>query len=123
VLTVERTLDSPETKRVHPEIGEDIKVMGVRHYKRIHLTISCAFVDRFVANLDDYNKKKAAAGVLAAGAAKLATSLSAETGVNVADDPARGDVFLTVSGTSAEAGDDGEVGRGNRVSGLITPTA
>lgn len=28
---------------------------------------------------------------------------------------------LTVTGTSAESGDDGEVGRGNRVSGLITP--
>src|SRR5678816_4896815 len=27
----------------------------------------------------------------------------------------------TVTGSSAEAGDDGEVGRGNRVSGLITP--
>jgi len=26
-----------------------------------------------------------------------------------------------VTGTSAEAGDDGEVGRGNRVNGLITP--
>ncbi len=32
-----------------------------------------------------------------------------------------GRIFLTVTGTSAEAGDDGEVGRGNRVSGLITP--
>ncbi len=32
-----------------------------------------------------------------------------------------GDVFLTVTGTSAEAGDDGEVGRGNRTCGLITP--
>jgi len=32
-----------------------------------------------------------------------------------------GAVYLTVTGTSAEAGDDGEVGRGNRVNGLITP--
>jgi S-adenosylmethionine synthetase len=44
-----------------------------------------------------------------------------EVAVNVADDLARGDLFLTVSGTSAEAGDDGEVGRGNRANGLITP--
>ena len=41
--------------------------------------------------------------------------------LNAADDIATGDVFLTVTGTSAEAGDDGEVGRGNRTSGLITP--
>jgi len=30
-------------------------------------------------------------------------------------------IYLTVTGTSAEAGDDGEVGRGNRANGLITP--
>jgi S-adenosylmethionine synthetase len=41
--------------------------------------------------------------------------------VNVADDIEKGEIFLTVTGTSAEAGDDGEVGRGNRVSGWITP--
>jgi S-adenosylmethionine synthetase len=44
-----------------------------------------------------------------------------EATVNAADDLDNGSVFLTVTGTSAEAGDDGEVGRGNRVSGLITP--
>ena len=30
-------------------------------------------------------------------------------------------VYLTVTGTSAEMGDDGQVGRGNRPNGLITP--
>jgi S-adenosylmethionine synthetase len=34
---------------------------------------------------------------------------------------AGGSVYLTVTGTSAEAGDDGQVGRGNRINGLITP--
>ena len=29
--------------------------------------------------------------------------------------------YLTLTGTSAEAGDDGQVGRGNRYGGLITP--
>src|SRR5262245_32215895 len=47
--------------------------------------------------------------------------LEVQPEVKLADDLDRGDVFLTVTGTSAEAGDDGEVGRGNRVSGLITP--
>jgi S-adenosylmethionine synthetase len=41
--------------------------------------------------------------------------------VNTADDLASGSVFLTVTGPSAEAGDDGEAGRGNRVNSLITP--
>jgi S-adenosylmethionine synthetase len=41
--------------------------------------------------------------------------------VNTADDIEAGRVYLTVTGTSAEAGDDGQAGRGNRVGGLITP--
>ena len=44
--------------------------------------------------------------------------------INALDDPeARSEsgIYLTVSGLSAEMGDDGQVGRGNRVSGLITP--
>jgi len=41
--------------------------------------------------------------------------------VNAADDLSAGRIFLTVTGTSAESGDDGQAGRGNRVNGLITP--
>ncbi len=121
VLAVERTLNDPETKKAHPELGEDIKVMGVRRSGNIELTISCAFIGRFVSSLEDYAARKQAAGKLAVEAARKATALPVEASVNVADDLASGDLFLTVSGTSAEAGDDGEVGRGNRVCGLITP--
>jgi S-adenosylmethionine synthetase len=41
--------------------------------------------------------------------------------VNHADNPATGNFYLTVTGLSAENGDDGSVGRGNRMNGLITP--
>ena len=41
--------------------------------------------------------------------------------MNLADDYSSGSVYLTVTGTSAEMGDDGSVGRGNRANGLITP--
>jgi len=46
---------------------------------------------------------------------------SCEVSVNAADDASSGGVYRTVTGTSAEGGDDGQVGRGNRVNGLITP--
>jgi S-adenosylmethionine synthetase len=49
------------------------------------------------------------------------TAKSLEVVVNAADDLEAGSVYLTVTGTSAEAGEDGEAGRGNRVNGLITP--
>ncbi|MFB6308421.1 MAG: methionine adenosyltransferase, partial [Haloarculaceae archaeon] len=41
--------------------------------------------------------------------------------VNTADDYEEGSIYLTTTGTSAEQGDDGSVGRGNRANGLITP--
>jgi len=40
--------------------------------------------------------------------------------INVADLPPDS-LYLTVTGTSAKAGDDSEAGRGNRTNGLITP--
>ena len=121
VLEVERCLNTSETKRAHPEIGTDIKVMGIRRASRIHLTIGCAFVGRYVHDLNDYVNKVAAARELALGAARRIAPMELDAVVNAADDLDRGDVFLTVTGTSAEAGDDGEVGRGNRTCGLITP--
>lgn len=121
VLTAEKSLNSPDVKRAHPEIGEDIKVMGIRRDERIVLTVGCAFVARHVGNVEAYEQAKQRTCELIAAAARTESSMELEVVINAADDVSHGEVFLTVTGTSAEAGDDGEVGRGNRASGLITP--
>ena len=121
VLEVERRMSTQDVRRQHPFLGGDIKVMGVRRTDRIALTIGCAFVASHVADVADYARKKKEAAVLALNFAREVTKLDVKVELNVADDLDRGDVFLTVVGTSAEAGDDGEVGRGNRCGGLITP--
>ncbi len=121
VLEIERRLSSSDTRRERPFIGSDIKIMGVRRASRITLTVGCAFVARHVADIADYLRKKSEVAALASEAARTVTNLEVEVEINAADDTDRGDVFLTTIGTSAEAGDDGEVGRGNRTSGLITP--
>jgi S-adenosylmethionine synthetase len=121
VLTVERQLNAPAEKVSAPEIGEDIKVMGMRRGGAVALTVGCAFVDRFVRDLGAYVEKRAR---LAEAVRRIAAEAAAEdvaVAVNAADDPARGAIYLTVTGTSAEGGDDGEAGRGNRANGLITP--
>ena len=121
VLLVESTLNATETKAAHPEIGEDIKVMAVRNGENIELTVACAFVDRYIDDADDYADKKSQ---LVRQIEQTASSLSnraIKAAVNTADDVNAGSLYLTVTGTSAEAGDDGQVGRGNRVNGLITP--
>lgn len=121
ILDVDRALEDRAVKLAHPELGSDVKVMGVRRLDRVELTIACAFIDRHVDSIDAYVAKKAEARRLAANAASRISSLPTSIVFNAADDVGRGDVYLTVTGSSAEAGDDGEVGRGNRVSGLITP--
>ncbi|MEW5962467.1 MAG: methionine adenosyltransferase [Pseudomonadota bacterium] len=121
VLAVERALNAPELKRRHPETGEDVKVMGVRRRDSITLTIACAFVGRFLADMAAYVEAKERLGEAALAVARSITRRQVEVAVNAADDVASGTVYLTVSGTSAEAGDDGETGRGNRSNGLITP--
>ena len=121
VLAVENELTDSERLAQHPEIGEDVKVMGVRHDDRIDVTVGCAFIARYVRDVEDYASKKDEACDRLRRAARSAADVDVEIVINAADDLGRGNVFITATGTSAEAGDDGEVGRGNRVSGLITP--
>ena len=121
VLEVGRTLNGLDARRGCPAIGQDIKIMGIRHGSRIRLIIACAFIGRHTSDLDAYLDHKKYVQSLVQKSATRVTKLAVESVVNRADDPGRGSVYLTVTGTSAEAGDDGEVGRGNRTSGLITP--
>jgi S-adenosylmethionine synthetase len=121
VLAVERRLNARETKRHEPAIGEDIKVMGVRRGSHADLTIACAIISWHVHDVAQYDRIKTRVRELACEEARAVSDLDVSAAVNAADVPANGEFYLTVTGTSAEAGDDGEVGRGNRASGLITP--
>jgi S-adenosylmethionine synthetase len=120
VRSVEQIITAPSTVAAYPMIGEDVKVMGVRRGHHVDLTVACAFVDRHLRGLSEY---VAATHTVAQLAERTARPHSAHVrvAVNAADDVEAGRVYLTVTGTSAEAGDDGQTGRGNRVGGLITP--
>ena len=104
-----------------PAIGEDIKVMGMRHGDDINLTIACAMVDRHVANLKEYSDTKRDILEHLVENARQFTARKVTAQMNVADNIEDGSVYITVTGTSAEMGDDGAVGRGNRANGMITP--
>lgn len=108
-------------KKKHPAIGEDIKVMGLRNGDDITFTVACAMVDRYVDNVEEYVSTKQAIKDYIEEMAQEFTHRRVNVHVNTADDIEHGSVFLTVTGTSAEMGDDGSVGRGNRCNGLITP--
>lgn len=121
VFETEQFLNSAAIKSEHPEVGEDIKVMGVRIRDRIRITIACAFVSKYVSSVEDYLHKKEAVHTKVKELVSGLTDREVEVFINTADEPESGSVYITVTGTSAEQGDDGQVGRGNRVNGLITP--
>jgi len=123
VLAAERYLNSKEFKQRYPETGEDIKVMGFRNCNDLKLTVAMAFVDRFIDSEKDYFEKKEK--ILEEINRYVAVSTDFElvdVQLNTLDVQGRGlgGLYLTVLGTSADSGDSGQVGRGNRVNGLIS---
>ena len=120
VLETERMLNSVEYKKSHPEVGEDVKVMGVRDMDDISLTVAIAFVSAKIQSAEDYQDKKDKVRDDIISFAKKSIGKDVEVTINNGDNKS-GKVYITKSGLSCEAGDDGSVGRGNRVNGLITP--
>jgi len=123
VLQTEQFLNSKEFKNRFPESGEDIKVMGFRSNNDLKLTVAMAFVDRYINSEEDYFEKKAK--ILDEINKHVAVNTdfeSVDVQLNTLDVKGRGmgGLYLTVLGTSADSGDSGQVGRGNRVNGLIS---
>ena len=121
VLKTEAYLNSPKFKKEMPEVGEDVKVMGLRRKDEIQLIVASAIISSLTPNLNHYLSVKEEIHDKVADLATKITDRPVEVSVNTADKIEVGLVYLTVTGTSAEQGDDGNTGRGNRVNGLITP--
>jgi S-adenosylmethionine synthetase len=122
VLEIERTLNSRDFKSRYPEVGEDVKVMGLRVRDSVKITIAASMISHLVDDLDHYiSVKEEVRDRIADLVSKAAEFNNVEIYINTADRPEKGLVYLTVTGTSAEHGDDGMTGRGNRANGLITP--
>jgi S-adenosylmethionine synthetase len=120
VLSSEKLLNSSSFKRKYPEVGEDVKVMGMRYGRKLETTVAAAMVSskvpdasHYVSVVEDVHQELE----------KMAerSKLDVNFKLNAADNPKHGEFYLTVTGTSAEQGDDGNTGRGNRVNGLISP--
>ena len=118
VHDVETHLNSDAYRATTP-IGRDIKVMGARTGADISITIACPVLATHVADRASYD---AVVDTVQRDAETLAAAIAGRpvsVRVNQADQD--DSAYLTLTGTSAEAGDDGQVGRGNRFGGLITP--
>jgi len=121
-LEAEYMINSNKFKKKCKGSGEDIKVMVERIGNEVGITVAAAMVSKYIKDASEYvsytNQIRDAVLDLASD---IIPERDVTCQVNVADNIEKGIFYLTITGTSAEAGDDGEVGRGNRSNGLITP--
>lgn len=121
VYETERFVNSKEFKMEHTHSGEDVKVMGLREGRTLQVTMAMAFVDKYVPNEDSYFKLKEEVFQEVKNFLDERTTMKVSLFLNTLDQKGRGTAgtYLTVLGTSADDGDCGQVGRGNRVNGVI----
>ncbi|MFB6104968.1 MAG: methionine adenosyltransferase [Halobacteriaceae archaeon] len=105
----------------NPALGPDIKVMAKREDDAIDITVAAATIDDHVPDMESYQATVEAVRAFIEELAAEYTDREVTVFVNTADNYDAGSIYLTTTGTSAEQGDDGSVGRGNRANGLITP--
>jgi S-adenosylmethionine synthetase len=117
--TEQLVLNLEDVVRSVPASGEDIKLMAVRIGDKLTLVVATAMVSRYINSREDYDEAKAAIREAVMKKALADHAGDVEVYVNCADEGEN--IYLTVTGTSIEMGDDGATGRGNRGSGLITP--
>lgn len=120
VLDLSRILKSAQFRQAFPAAGDDFKIMGLRSENTFSFTAAVALIDRHIENASHYFQCKRAMHDYLIDALGADCTLR----INALDDTqahSADGVYLTVSGLSAEMGDDGQTGRGNRVNGLISP--
>ena len=123
VLALEQHLNSKAFKQKYPETGEDIKVMGLRTGADLDLTVAMPLISTFIKSEDEYfRKKEISIKAIRKFLTKYRAFRDITVNLNTLDQRGRGlgGIYLTLLGTSAEGADSGQVGRGNRVNGLIS---
>lgn len=105
--------------RANVPIGRDIKIMGAREDESVVVTVAVPVLARNVENRSEYDAVIERVRIDALALVRDGFGNATTVRVNQAD--TADSQYLTLTGTSAEAGDDGQVGRGNRYGGLITP--
>lgn len=119
VLKLERSLNHSFVKR-HAWVGGDIKVMGIRNGDTYEFTLCVPQIASRVKDIVTYIDNKRIVMCYVMGTLRKLGLDDPKISLNTRDREDIPEVYLTATGTSLESGDEGIVGRGNRINGLIT---
>ena len=121
ILDIEIELNSLNFKNRHKWIGSDIKLMGFRQLNNYYITMCIPQIANFVKNLNEYKANLKIARKKVEEIIKKYSINNFELNINTRDDYSVRELYLTATGSSIESGDEGLVGRGNRINGVISP--
>lgn len=120
-LGVEGALNSDEFNAAHPEFGTDVKVMVCRNGEDINVTLCVPQIAKYTPDLETYvERKRFLIEVIENKVAEIAPNHRLTVSLNTRDDHDKQELYLTAIGTALESGDEGVVGRGNRITGTIS---
>lgn len=122
VLYLERYLNSKDYKKDKPWLGSDIKIMGYRYRNLIHLTLAIPQICLYVHSVEEYKRNiEVVKNDIQNFCKEMLPEIDFEFNINTRDRFHPPELYLTFTGSSIETGDEGFVGRGNRIGGLISP--
>lgn len=121
ILNVENTLNSKKFHEENPWIGSDIKLMGYRNKENFYLTMCIPQIANRVKTVQNYKENLEFARNKIMEISKGLNILNLELNINTRDNYETSELYLTAIGSSIESGDEGLVGRGNRINGVISP--
>ncbi|MEU6462293.1 methionine adenosyltransferase [Streptomyces sp. NPDC046976] len=106
----------------HAWCGSDVKLMGYWDGDQVDVVLCVPQKSRHVGSRAEYvrNAESVLAECYRLAGLRL-PGADARFRLNARDVPEKDELYLTYTGSSIESGDEGVVGRGNRVNGLITP--
>jgi S-adenosylmethionine synthetase len=121
-LDLEGYLNGPHFKSTFSDTGQDVKIMARRVETQIDLTVAMPFLAHRIERVALYFERKTqAVETMTSFVRQHSPFDDVRISLNSLDNKERGEdgIYLSLTGTSAEDADSGQVGRGNRVSGVI----
>ena len=121
VIAISESLTSESFAQAHPWVGSDVKIMGYRNHDSINITLCVPQIGKFVPSAQSYRDNLQFVREQIVRIIENTGVTNYTISINTRDNFDTSELYLTAIGTSLESGDEGLVGRGNRVNGLITP--
>jgi S-adenosylmethionine synthetase len=120
ILGVEHYLNSQDYKTRFVDTGTDVKIVGIRKGSDIEIVVNIPLI---AAEIKSYEQYKQRILEIHDDITRLVRDelLRNPAKITINPEDVSGLPYLTVTGSVADTGDIGVVGRGNRRNGLITP--